>query len=124
MITGFEEYTKDLDQYEMKVLLPAMVNGMKTKLGERNAISATDAIKKMKEAGMKISGPRFRKIMHVIRVSGMVKGIVGTSKGYFIANTYDEWTKYLNSINERLTHIKSLRDAITDQYDDFKRMMQ
>ena len=124
MITGFFEQTKDLDDYELKTLLPAMVNSMKGHIGAGAAISSTEAIAKMKKHGMKITGPRFRKIMHVIRVSGMVPGIVGTSTGYFVANNYEEYGKYLTSINERLTHIQSLRDAITEQYDNFKRTMQ
>lgn len=124
MITGFEQYTAELSEYEANKLLPAILAGMKSKIGKANAISSTQAIEKMKAAGYKITAPRFRKILHVIRVSGMVPGILGDSSGYYIANSYDEWTSYLTSINERLRHIQSLRDAITNQYDNFKRMMQ
>lgn len=124
MITGFEEYTRELDDYERLKLLPAIISGMKTKIGKQNAITATDAIKLMKQYGFKISGPRFRKVMHVIRVSGMVKGIVGTSQGYYIANSRDEWTKYLTSINERAKHIVSLQDALTSQYLEYKERMK
>lgn len=124
MIQGFEEYTRELDHYEKEKLLPAIISGMKTKIGKDRAITATEAIKLMKHHGFKISGPRFRKIMHVIRVSGLVKGIVGTSSGYYIANTPDEWTKYLTSINERAKHIVSLRDALAAQYVEYKERMK
>jgi len=122
MITGFEEYTADLDQYEKGKLLPAIMAGMKSKVGSENAISSREAIQKMKAAGFKIDGPRFRKIMHVIRVSGMMKGVVGTSKGYYIANTPLEWGSYIKSITERCKHMISLRDAISKQYEEFKMM--
>jgi predicted RNA-binding protein associated with RNAse of E/G family len=120
MIRGFEEFTAELNDYERITLLPAIYHGMITKLGKENAISAAEAIKAMKHHGYKITAPRFRKIMHVIRTSGMIKGILGTSKGYFIARTNDEYLDYLVSINQRLEHIQSLRDALTAQYAEFK----
>ena len=124
MITGFEEYTKELDEYELTRLLPAIYSGMKTKIGKRNAITNQEAVKKMKAVGLKISEARFRKILHVIRVSGMIEGIVGTSKGYYVAQTREEWVNYLRSINERLTHIQSLRDALKSQFDLWDREHQ
>ena len=120
MITGFEEYTAELDQYERETLLPAIVAGMKTKLGADNAISSRQAIEKMKIKGLKIDGPRFRKILHVIRVSGMLPGIVGTSKGYYLASNHLEWGNYIKSITERTAHLAKLRDAIREQYEAFK----
>ena len=122
MIQGFEEYTRELDQYEREKLLPAVIAGMKTKIGANNAISSREAIDKMKAAGYKIDGPRFRKLLHVIRVSGMIKGIVGTSKGYFIASNDKEWFSYVKSITERTNHMLSLRNAIISQYEDYKSM--
>jgi len=124
MITGFEEYTKELDQYELTRLLPAIYEGMKTKIGKENAITNSEAVRKMKAHGLKITDARFRKILHVIRVSGMIEGIVGTSKGYYIARNRDEWVSYLKSINERLAHIQSLRDALADQFDNWERINQ
>lgn len=120
MISGFSEYTAELNDYENSTLLPAIYHGMITKLGREQAISSTEVIKAMKHHGYKITAPRFRKIMHIIRVSGMIPGILGTSSGYFIARTNDEYLDYLVSINQRLDHIKSLRDALTKQYADFK----
>jgi len=54
----------------------------------------------------------------------MIEGIVGTSKGYYIARNRDEWVSYLKSINERLAHIQSLRDALADQFDNWERINQ
>ena len=124
MITGFDQYTAELDHYELTQLLPAMVNSMRKHHGENSAISSTEAIKLMRLAKYKITAPRFRKIMHVIRVSGMVSGICGSSRGYFIASNMEEWVKYLTSINERLRHIQSLRDALTNQYIEFKETLR
>lgn len=119
-IYGFEQYTGELTDYEREKLLPAVVSGMETKIGAGNAISSSEAIRKMKVAGYKIDAPRFRKILHVIRVSGLIKGIVGTSKGYYIANNPKEYGSYIKSITERCEHMISLRDALTNQYEEFK----
>jgi len=121
MITGFEKYTGDLTRYEQNVLLPAVISGMRSRVGGDNAISGKEAVKIMRSRGYKIDGARFRKILHVIRVSGAVKGIVGTSRGYFIARNADEWRDYLKSINERSRHVQALADALTSQYHDWKR---
>ena len=120
MIKGFEEFTAELNDYELRTLLPAVYHGMITKLGKEKAISSSEVVKAMNHHGLKITAPRLRKIMHIIRVSGMIPGILGTSKGYFIARTNDEYLDYLVSINQRLEHIQSLRDALTKQYADFK----
>jgi len=120
MITGFEQYTAELSDYERDTLLPAVMRGMESKRGRENAISNKSAITKMKSVGYEITEPRFRKIMHVIRVSGMMPGIVADSNGYYIAVTNDEWEKYLDSIAERSKHIMSLRDALNDQYIKWK----
>jgi hypothetical protein len=124
MITGFEAYTKELTPYEAGILLPAIVRGMTSKLGKHNAVTNRKAIDGMRRAGLDITGPRFRKILHIIRVSGIIEGIVGTSKGYYIACNDDEWRNYLKSINERLEHIQALRDALTNQFDNWKREHQ
>lgn len=121
MITGFKEYTQELNEYELTRLLPAIMAGMKTKIGQENAITNSAIVKAMKAAGFKVQEPRVRKILHIIRVSGMIDGIVGTSKGYYIARNREEWQTYLRSINERLTHIQTLRDALTNQYDNWSR---
>ncbi len=120
MIHGFEDYTRGLNEYEREKLLPAVIAGMRTKIGANNAISSREAIQKMKDVGYKIDGARFRKILHVIRVSGMVKGIVGTAKGYYIANNDQEWSSYMKSIIDRTNHMLSLKNALASQYEEFK----
>lgn len=116
MIKGFEEYTKDLTDYERDTLLPVMVAATRTKIGKASAIKNVTAVQKLREAGYTITPARFRKIMHVIRVSGMVPKIVATSKGYHIATSAKELLDYLESLDQRIEHIQNLRNAIFKQY--------
>lgn len=120
MITGFEEYTKDLTEYERDVLLPVLIKGLEKKIEVQNAIISKVAIAQLKAKGYKISGARWRKLMHVIRVSGMVKRVVATSNGYYITNELNELAKYNTSLTERIAHITSLKDALKDQADEFR----
>ncbi len=121
MITGFEEYTEELNDYERDVLLPLIVPVWKNRRGRDRSITNKTFIKRLRNEGHRIDGPRFRKIMHVIRVSGMVPGILATSDGYYVAQTEEEWEDYIRSINERLHHITALRNAIEKQYDNWRK---
>jgi hypothetical protein len=120
MITGFENYTRDLTDYENDELLPIIVQGMKKKIGSANAIKNGTAIASLKKKGYKISDARFRKLMHIIRVSGMIEGIVATSNGYYIAQTEEEWSSYMKSITERIERIQSLANALGEQHEKWR----
>ena len=39
MLNGFEKQTEPLNDYESNVLLPIIIRGLKTKIGEKNAIT-------------------------------------------------------------------------------------
>ena len=122
MITGFEDYTCDLNGYEKEQLLPIIVQGMKKKIGAANAIKNGTAIASLKNKGYKISDARFRKLMHIIRVSGMIEGIVATSNGYYIAQTEEEWSSYMKSITERIERIQSLANALGEQHEKWRKL--
>jgi len=61
-------------------------------------ISNTDMLLKLRQSGYKTSAPRIRKILHILRVSGRVPGIISNSKGYYIATTQEEFVTYIQSL--------------------------
>jgi len=124
MITGFEYYTKELTYYEKTELLPVIVRGIQSNVGEANAITNKAAVEILKGKGLAVDGPRFRKLIHVIRVSGMVEGIVASSKGYYIAETDEQWSNYIKSLGERIKHTGTVQNAIINQYDNWRRDRQ
>lgn len=115
MITGFEEITYELDDYE-KGILPSIVKHLKTKVGEDNSVKSTDVIKAYKQAGKKMSGARWRKIINYIRVNGLVPLLISSSKGYYIAETKEQVDKYLESLKQRINAITAVYDSIEHQY--------
>ena len=72
MLKGFEEYTAPLDEYEQKVLLPLLIQGLKTKVGKENAITNPAIVSKLKEKGYKIEEPRVRKLISYIRINDLI----------------------------------------------------
>lgn len=113
MILGFEEQTHDLTDYEKETVLPAIARLLYTKNGVANAIKNGEIISRI---GMQIKPERVRKILHIIRVTGHVSGIVASSKGYFRAETEDEWERYLTGLSERIEHIEELENSLVSQY--------
>lgn len=120
MIRRFEEYTKDLTEYERDILLPVVIRGMEVRVGKENAITNAAAIAKLQSKGYVISDSRFRKLMHVIRVSGMLPGVVASSKGYYVANDDSDIQDYIESLADRIEHITALKDALIKQRNEYR----
>lgn len=111
MINNFEDYTQELTDYEL-TLVPIIVKGLSTKLGKHNAITNEVMTEKMKGAGHKVSTPRMRKIIHHIRVTGLVECLMATSKGYYISNDIEELKEYVNSLHQRADSIQLVAYAL------------
>ena len=90
MIQGFQQQTQPLSQYEQEILVPIVVRGLQTKVGKANSITNKEICSALKEKGYKVDTPRLRKIINHIRVSGLVRCVVATSDGYYIATTRGE----------------------------------
>jgi hypothetical protein len=110
MITGFEKETHELTDYELE-LVPRFVKGFKTKIGEDNAIKNIDIQKKFKEIDIKLSDARIRKVINYIRVNGLVKNLISSSKGYWIENDQERIDKYINSLQQRINSIQQLKNS-------------
>lgn len=102
MITGFEDITYELSDYEMS-LVPVMVKGFQNHKID-NPIKAPEIIRAMKEKGYKLSEPRLRKICNYIR-SNAVLPLIATSNGYYVSHDKTEIQKQIESLKERARSI-------------------
>lgn len=108
MIQGFETETEELTQYEIQVLVPLMVKGLSTKIGQDNAITNSKIRSRLKDKELDISDSRIRKIINYIRVNKLIVNLLATSKGYFISNDPNEISRYKESLIARANSILNL----------------
>jgi hypothetical protein len=114
MINGFEEETAPLTADEEE-LVPVFVAGLSSKLGVINAISAANMSKALAMKGVKVEGPRVRKIINHIRLRGLVPRLVASSKGYYIATSGLDLGRYIESLKQREGAIRAIRIAMEKQ---------
>ena len=112
---GFEDITQPLNDYERKTLLPLIVWGLRSKIGVRNVIAGSTIIRKMREQGYKLDGPRLRKIINHIRLRSIIPCLVSTSKGYYIATSDNEVAACIASLESRVEATQAIITALTNQ---------
>ena len=116
MIDGFEEITESITPYEKEMIVPALVNGLKKRVGARYAIRNKTMCQALKARGFeKVSEPRIRKCINYIRINGLIPHLIANSRGYYVATTVEEVDKYANSLKDRATAILAMRKALVDQ---------
>ena len=115
MIQGFKTQTEPLTDYERDTLLPVICRGLVTKVGEAKAITNTAITRAMKGAGYQLTEARLRKIINHIRVAGLIKWLVATSKGYYIATSRQEMEDYIGSLRGREEAIRAVRESMEKQ---------
>lgn len=115
MIKGFSNETSPLNDYELRVLLPVILAGLKDKQGKRNAVTNGYIIGRLKQQGYRIDAPRLRKVINHIRTNDLLPGLIATSEGYFLAEDEQELMDYEDSLRGREEAIKAVRLAIARQ---------
>ncbi len=113
-IRNFETETAVLSDFEKEKILPDVVRMIKRRTGKGRAITSTDIILEWKGQG-KIDPSRIRKLINYIRNNGLVKGLVASSKGYYVAQTREEMEAYIESLQGREDALKALRKSIKNQ---------
>jgi len=115
MLNGFQTQTEPLTEYERDTLLPVIVRGLANKFGEARAITNTAITKAMRGAGYQLTEARLRKIINHIRITGMIRWLIATSKGYYIATSVDEMRQYIESLRGREDAIRAVRESMEQQ---------
>lgn len=115
MISGFKAQTEPLTDYERDILLPIIYRGLKNKIGEARAITNTTITRAMKQAGYQLTESRLRKIINHIRTTGMIRWLIATSKGYYIATSREDVESYISSLRGREEAIRAVRESMENQ---------
>ena len=127
MIKGFDNETQPLTEYELKQVLPAILEGLKTKIGKANTVTNKFIISRLRGT-YKVDAARIRKIINYIRTNDLLPGLIATSEGYFLATTESELLEYEDSLKGREEAIKAVRLSIARQrhilYEDAQKPKQ
>ena len=110
MINGFEKETHELTDYEM-FLLPKIVIGLKTKVGETKAITNKEMVDKLRLLDYKVNPARIRKIINYIRINRLIINLVSSSKGYWVENNIDRIKSYIESLEQRANEIQRVANS-------------
>jgi len=117
MLKGFEEYTYELTEYEANILLPLFVksfSGNKHR-GKDKRITNPEICKLLHAQGYDLpvdkngGSPRVRKIIAYIRGTGLIPGLAGTSKGYYVTTDVGELKDWLSSLEGRINSLEKQR---------------
>ena len=118
MIKGFDEETAPLSEKE-RDLLPVIIPLLERCTGKEKAITSKDISFYLSHTpGVKVEGPRIRKIINHIRQNGLVSCLVATSRGYYIAETESELLDYEDSMDGRATAIWQIKAHIKHQREE------
>lgn len=116
MLNGFETQTEPLTDYEREVLLPLVVTGLKIRVGERHAITNKSMTVTLYNKGYRcVSDGRTRKLINHISRHGLVKRLIATSKGYYVAETPTELETYIDTLKGREGAIREVRMCMEEQ---------
>jgi hypothetical protein len=114
MITGFQQYTEELTDYEKQSILPVLIYNLKNCIGVDNAISNKEILKKLDKMDITTTAPRIRKMIHHIRRKGYVNRLIATSKGYYVTTSKEELMKYVESLEQRESAIAAIRQSLIE----------
>ena len=59
--------TRNLSNYDLNVLLPILIKGLKTKKGKANAVNGKEIIEGLRSHGLKINSKSMRILINYIR---------------------------------------------------------
>ena len=118
MINGFENQTHDLTPQEHQ-LVPFFVRELSHHVGKEHAITNEKLAQKIKSVNPMakgLKGPRVRKIINFMRLTGKIELLCATSNGYYVARSPKELTDYMNGLRDRINSQQAVFNALVDQY--------
>ena len=113
MITNFEEYTKELTENERDFILPVLVKVLRARTTKERVITNKQIVENLEEKlNLITSEPRVRKMINVIRMTGLVIGLIATGKGYYCTKSEEALKVYIESLEQRISSMESLKEQM------------
>lgn len=122
MLITFENQTHELTEYEYKVIMPILIDGLKRKVGKSKAVTNGKICSSLKSKGYKVSEPRIRKIIYFIRQNNAVPMLIASSKGYWVTNDVDEINDWLHSLKSRIEAMQETKNYAEEMLDTINKI--
>lgn len=119
MINGFEKYTIELNDDEMKIV-HIMVDRFTHKPGIKNIVSNPQIVDGLKSIGIETTEPRIRKIIQYIRTNNLIPGLIATSKGYYSTDDIEHLQQWIETMKQRENAIRESRKSIENYIEQLK----
>lgn len=115
MIRGFEEETCPLNEIELSIA-HKIEPFLKKKIGKKNIITNAKMVAGInKTYSVNITASRMRKIINYLRTYNIVKCLIATNRGYYIAEKQEELNDYIISLEERASAILEVAKTLKKQ---------
>jgi hypothetical protein len=114
MISRFEEYTEKLSEQELE-LVPRFLTGLSVHKGAANVINNKSIRQQLQNIGVIVPDTRVRKLINHIRNNQLIKGLVASSKGYYVSNDLNDVISFRNSLLQRALY----NIVVAHSFDDF-----
>ena len=110
MIEGWEQETDELNGAERE-LIPGICKGLSLRVGRGQAVTAAEITKGFAARGVKVPGPRVRKLINHVRRHGLVPNLIASSAGYYVATDNEDKERYIRSLHARANAILEVAKA-------------
>lgn len=119
-IQNFEEQTKDLTKKELEKIVPIVSNLLADAKGLEFTTSSSKIIEVLRDRGFNLDDKRIRKIVQHIRKNHIVRGVIATSKGYYVSTSAKEIREYAHkSYGSRINEMAKVQKEILADADYF-----
>lgn len=112
MINGFEVETVPLTEEELE-LIPKFIKGLSSRRSD-NPVTSDEIIQGLQRQKIQVTAPRVRKIINHIRIHGLVRNLIATSKGYYIETDPVKIQRYIKSLHQRAAAILAVANSFNN----------
>lgn len=112
MLPTFENHTKPLTEYEINVLIPVLIKGLKLHVGKENAITSHQICLSLKKGGFKISDVTLRRCIKYIQFNQLLRWVIADESGFFLTSDIELVKKQIESLRGREEAIRAVRISL------------
>jgi hypothetical protein len=109
-------FSKKITNEEKLVVIPMIIKRLRHAKRKKQSMT-NDHLRNslLKNNMVKVHYRSFQKLIHYIRVNGLIKNLIAGSHGYYISNSAVEVINYLRVIKSRIKELHDVRKAIESQ---------